>query len=126
VSEHVKTVIWPTIFIYLEQRGADLAFAANVDREILPLLQADCRERDAFGQKKYGDGSMVAWNGKNALREAYEEALDQIAYLGQDLYETEINHASGLKTDRLRRIKALFRDAITLAFKIRAELKARE
>ena len=41
-----------------------------------------------FGTKKYGTG-LQPFNGRDALKDAYEEALDLCNYLRQALYERD-------------------------------------
>lgn len=53
---------------------------------IVDLVLADLRERDRIGQIRYGT-SLRAHNGRDALRDAYEEALDLAIYLRQCIEE---------------------------------------
>lgn len=53
------------------------------------LVVEDIRGRQALGLRRYGQ-PLQAHNGRNALRDAYEEALDLACYLRQLLEE----HAS--------------------------------
>lgn len=53
---------------------------------IIDLVMEDLRQRDALGQSKYGT-RLQPHNGRNALRDAYEEALDLAIYLRQCLEE---------------------------------------
>ena len=62
--------LWPMIIAELEQE-ADPAYL---------LVAKDARERHEFGVKKYGV-PLVANNGRNHLRDAYQELLDLIVYL---------------------------------------------
>lgn len=55
-------------------------------REILPLVIADLCDRRAKGVKTYGE-PLKADNGRDALRDAYEEALDLACYLRQAIEE---------------------------------------
>jgi hypothetical protein len=50
------------------------------------LVIADMEARKQFGLKKYGT-ILQANNGRNALKDAYEEVLDLAVYLRQRLYE---------------------------------------
>ena len=52
------------------------------------LVIADIRQRDAFGEKKYGE-RLRPHNGRDALLDAYQEALDLCVYLRQKLYERD-------------------------------------
>lgn len=55
---------------------------------IIDLVIQDLRKRDEFGRKKYGE-SLKSHNGRNALLDAYQEALDLCMYLRQTLEEQE-------------------------------------
>jgi hypothetical protein len=48
----------------------------------------DMQARDSFGRQKYGT-PLQAFNGRDALRDAYEESLDLCVYLRQALYERD-------------------------------------
>lgn len=58
----------------------------------LPFIQdlviQDIEARKAFGKAKYGT-LLQPFNGRNALMDAYQEALDLAVYLRQALYEAE-------------------------------------
>ena len=51
---------------------------------ILPLVIEDLQKRAAEGQKRYGT-MLQSENGRDALVDAYEEALDLCMYLRQEL-----------------------------------------
>jgi hypothetical protein len=53
---------------------------------IADLVLADILERKRIGMQRYGT-PLQAHNGRNALRDAYEEALDLAMYLRQALEE---------------------------------------
>lgn len=52
------------------------------------LVIKDIQERDAIGEKKYGV-RLQPFNGRNALIDAYQEALDLVVYLRQQIFEME-------------------------------------
>jgi hypothetical protein len=52
------------------------------------LVIEDLRERLRVGTERYGTG-LQAFNGRDALRDAYEEALDLAAYLKQCIVERD-------------------------------------
>lgn len=52
------------------------------------LVIEDVRGRLELGTKRYGTG-LQPFNGRNALRDAYEEVLDLAAYLRQKIWEEE-------------------------------------
>lgn len=52
------------------------------------LVEADMRERDQIGAQKYGT-RLQPHNGRDALVDAYQEALDLVVYLRQAIYERD-------------------------------------
>lgn len=50
------------------------------------LVVADMRQRDAEGRRKYGT-PLQAFNGRRPLVDAYQEALDLVVYLRQEIEE---------------------------------------
>jgi len=54
--------------------------------EVLPLVQADLAARIAKGATEYGE-PLTTHNGRDALQDAYEEALDLCVYLKQAILE---------------------------------------
>lgn len=52
------------------------------------LVEADMRERDRIGSQKYGT-RLQPHNGRDALVDAYQEALDLVVYLRQAIYERD-------------------------------------
>lgn len=57
---------------------------------IQDLVIADIEKRKAIGLQRYGT-LLQPFNGRDALRDAYEEALDLCQYLRQALEERAIN-----------------------------------
>lgn len=57
-------------------------------REIIPLVQEDLQIRAEYGILTYGE-SLRADNGRDALIDAYQEALDLAVYLRQVIEERE-------------------------------------
>ena len=55
---------------------------------IQSMVRADLEAREAFGTAKYGT-PLQAHNGRDALRDAYEEALDLACYLKQAIVERD-------------------------------------
>lgn len=55
---------------------------------IYKLVLQDVEERAKFGYTKYKT-FLQPGNGRNALKDAYEEALDLCMYLRQKLYEEQ-------------------------------------
>ena len=60
----------------------------NHNQPIADLVCADIQHRAEHGQRKYGV-KLQAGNGRNALQDAYEEALDLCHYLKQRLVEEQ-------------------------------------
>lgn len=52
------------------------------------LVLVDIKERDEIGKEKY-DTRLQPFNGRNPLKDAYQEALDLVVYLRQAIYEQE-------------------------------------
>jgi len=61
---------------------------ANDSRPIWELVIEDMRARDHVGRERYGV-PLQAHNGRDVLRDAYEEALDLAVYLRQAIEERE-------------------------------------
>ena len=55
---------------------------------IWALVVQDMEDRDKFGEQRYGV-RLQPFNGRNSLRDAYQEALDLVVYLRQAIYEQE-------------------------------------
>lgn len=55
---------------------------------VWPLVIMDMANRDSVGRKRYGV-PLQPHNGRDALRDAYEEALDLCAYLRQAIMERD-------------------------------------
>jgi len=51
-------------------------------------VQIDFIERNQMGVEKYGT-PLQPFNGRDALKDAYEEALDLVVYLRQAIYERD-------------------------------------
>lgn len=63
---------------------------ANKSTPIWELVIADMRERDNVGRSRYGT-PLQANNGRDALVDAYQEALDLAVYLRQAIEERNAN-----------------------------------
>lgn len=53
-----------------------------------PLVMVDMASRDNLGRQRYGT-PLQPHNGRDTLRDAYEEALDLAVYLRTALYERD-------------------------------------
>jgi hypothetical protein len=56
--------------------------------KITPLVQEDLEARTALGRAKYGK-DFTSHDGRDSLRDSYEEALDLVQYLRKALYERD-------------------------------------
>lgn len=61
---------------------------ANDLPAVWPLVIMDMANRDGVGRTRYGV-PLQPHNGRDALRDAYEEALDLCAYLRQAIMERD-------------------------------------
>lgn len=57
---------------------------------IFDLVHLDLDKREDIGTKEYGV-PLKPFNGRDALWDAYEEALDLVMYLRQAIYERDNN-----------------------------------
>lgn len=61
---------------------------ANTNQAVWDLVVQDMKSRDQFGRGKYGT-RLQAFNGRDALVDAYQEALDLVVYLRTAIYERD-------------------------------------
>ena len=61
---------------------------ANDNRAVWFCVIQDMQDRDQLGRKRYGV-PLQAFNGRDMLRDAYEEALDLCCYLRGVIYERD-------------------------------------
>ena len=60
----------------------------NNNPAVWPMVVKDMAERDLSGRQKYGT-PLQPNNGRDALVDAYQEALDLVVYLRQAIYERD-------------------------------------
>lgn len=53
------------------------------------LVIADMKERDSVGRSRYGT-PLQPFNGRDALVDAYQEALDLVVYLRQEIEQRNL------------------------------------
>jgi hypothetical protein len=58
----------------------------NDNPAIWDLVLEDIKQRDSDGEKKYGT-RLQGFNGRDPLIDAYQEALDLVVYLRQEIWE---------------------------------------
>ncbi len=61
---------------------------SNSNQPIWELVISDMKKRDQVGRERYGT-PLQAFNGRDALLDAYEEALDLVVYLRQVIEERD-------------------------------------
>jgi hypothetical protein len=67
---------------------ADQPTPHGTGREIFPLVVADLEERRQYGIRTYGEG-LTANNGRDALQDLYQELLDAVVYIRQEIEERD-------------------------------------
>ena len=73
----------------MKLRPGDQALpVVNDERDIQSLVIADIEARRLVGIERYGT-ALQPHNGRDALRDAYEEALDLACYLKQAIVERD-------------------------------------
>ncbi|SRR6266536_588900 len=70
--------------------------APNTGPAIADLVIADMTERKAIGIQRYGT-PLQAHNGRDALIDAYQEALDLCCYLRQAIEERAVQIQAGME-----------------------------
>lgn len=60
----------------------------NEQPAVWPLVMVDMATRDKVGRERYGV-PLQPFNGRDTLRDAYEEALDLAVYLRSIIYERD-------------------------------------
>ncbi len=77
------------------------------------MVMDDIRKRDVIGEKRYGT-RLQPFNGRDALRDAYEEALDLVVYLRQAIHERDASRpALAVRPDQLAHLHLRMKDALT-------------
>lgn len=72
----------------LTDTTAQPAPTPNDKPAVWALVMQDMAERDQFGLDKYGT-RLQPFNGRDALVDAYQEALDLVVYLRTAIYERD-------------------------------------
>lgn len=76
---------------------------------VLPLVLQDLKDRAEMGKQKYGT-YLRTMNGRSALMDAYQEALDLVMYLRQEIEENKETEPSDTELFLLARD---LREAVT-------------
>ena len=88
----------------------------GLDDPIMLAIAADLEARKTLGIKRYGQ-PLQAFNGRNPILDAYEEALDLLVYTRQALYEAE-------STERYSPIHDAYKHALVLVQILKEALSA--
>jgi hypothetical protein len=59
---------------------------SNTHPAVWDLVVADMKDRDKLGEQKYGV-RLQPHNGRKSLVDLYQELLDAVAYIRQEIYE---------------------------------------
>jgi len=95
---------------------------------IKQLLIVDIKRRDQAGEKKYGV-RLQPCNGRNALVDAYEESLDAIVYMRQELEELTIANSLIITNERTTQqayILETYFTQIEISLRLRFAIKNKE
>jgi hypothetical protein len=57
--------------------------------DVFPMVHADLEARNAKGKAEYGD-TLRGFDGRDSLRDLYEEALDKAVYIRKMMYERDL------------------------------------
>lgn len=92
--------VWDLVIADIERRWENIQ--STRDKATVSLVIADMRERDRVGRERYGM-PLQPHNGRDALVDAYQEALDLCAYIRQaseegENLEHEYDYALALST----------------------------
>lgn len=93
---------------------------------VCDLMVEDIKRRDEFGLQKYGT-RLQPFNGRNPIKDTYEELLDAIVYTRAAIFEEEQNKI--VTQDRQMTLAALvsvYRTTIESALKIKYCLSLQE
>ncbi len=74
--------------LFPESEWGQPAPQKNLLPPITDIVIRDLNSRTELGKKKYGT-PLQPFNGRDALKDAYEEALDLCQYLRQAIYERD-------------------------------------
>lgn len=93
--------------------GEQPAPVSNSNRPTWELVKEDIDARDKVGRQRYGT-PLQPGNGRDNLRDAYEEALDLVVYLRTEMAEREQRGASAAAQVMVEAIRAEARAAFML------------
>lgn len=82
-NEHPE--LWPMLIAELSEMEK---IAGTIGGIVINAVIEDAKERHSQGVKKYGV-ALQPFNGRDALKDAYQEALDMLAYTRQVSFEAD-------------------------------------
>lgn len=85
IIETIEREAWQRGVTWAQEQPRPLP---NALPAVWSLVQLDMRTRDAIGRERYGT-PLQPHNGRDALRDLYEELLDACVYARQALYERD-------------------------------------
>lgn len=106
--------VWPLVIsdLHLALLGGGSQRRDSRTDLIISLMIDDMSERDLMGRAKYGTALMTN-NGRSALRDAYQEALDLAVYLRQAVREGDEG------------VQPAYRDALSMVTMLRTMIHVR-
>lgn len=79
--------VWPLAIMDIKEQ-AEQQPTDTASREIAMLVALDGWERDDIGTKEYGTPLCVG-DGRSALKDGYQETLDQLVYFRKEIEECD-------------------------------------
>lgn len=110
------TATWDLIILDMEQR--------EPEPELKAAVLADMRERDAIGTAKY-NVRHTAFNGRDHLVDAYQEALDLAVYLRAEMEERGITTKSPCPRWEDAEVKHCYSEALSTIIRLRRIMRHR-
>ena len=113
---------WDIVMSYVQLR---------LPADTTALILADMRERDQVGRERYGT-PLTSHNGRDHLVDAYQELLDSVVYLANELDEHGHDPESRLGLElpgplrkRLATVQGLFASQIHAVIEVRRLIEER-
>ena len=73
---------------------------SGTGEKVLDQVRQDLTDRDTVGRQKYGQ-SLKTFTGRDALMDAYQEALDLVMYLRQVIMERDDRVYNNTRPDKI-------------------------
>lgn len=114
IAQPERVPVWDLVIADLEKSTVEAMLMNDVPGTVIALALNDMRDRDRVGRERYGV-PLTTHNGRDHLVDAYQEALDQCAYLRAEIEERA--------TPMVMRVYAI---TLSCALSIRGAIYARE